>query len=286
MVIDGAGTRAPKVGPKQSVAPPRLSVFRKLGDCRALWKITRNRGCRLAGNPARSWHVRDACVGAGNRGATAGQRGRTRRPSSARRRVHSVPVAVRGALQRDGARRSARRRGISHGLRDKERDAEHGNPRRNRLSPRAQHGTAKNVDEVRRLPRPERVRAVRGETHRDWARCHRAMDRDHASRAAAVLDPQVLRPCLGSGSHRTAGIRDAPRARRTRGSHRLRNDLAAAAIRRPRRRSPWCRRWRRSKSQQDHSHSRSDLGPAVDGGHTHGRRCRREVAGLAIMNYP
>jgi hypothetical protein len=23
----------------------------------------------------------------------------------------------------------------------------------------------------------------------------------------------------------------------------------------------------------------------VDGGHTHGRRCRREVAGLAIMNY-
>jgi hypothetical protein len=27
VVIDGAGARAPKVGPKQSVAPPRLSVF-------------------------------------------------------------------------------------------------------------------------------------------------------------------------------------------------------------------------------------------------------------------
>ena len=27
VVIDGAGARAPKVGPKQGVAPPRLSVF-------------------------------------------------------------------------------------------------------------------------------------------------------------------------------------------------------------------------------------------------------------------
>jgi uncharacterized protein YndB with AHSA1/START domain len=87
-----------------------------------------------------------------------------------------------------------------------------------------------------------------------------------------------------SPSARPAGLRDAPRARLTRGGHRLRDDLATAAIGCPRRRSRrcWCRGCR--KSQQNYSHSQPDLGSAVAGWHAPSRRHRREVAGLTIMN--
>jgi len=120
--------------------------------------------------PHARWHVRNARAAAGNPGAAARQRGRARRPGSARGRDDSVPLAARGALQCDGPRRSARHRGVRHGLQISGRDAGHGIPRCNRIHLCARQGTAKNVDEVRRLPGPGRFRAVRGETHRDRAR--------------------------------------------------------------------------------------------------------------------
>lgn len=67
--------------------------------------------------------------------------------------------------------------------------------------------------------------------------------------------------------------------------HRLRNDLAAAAVRHLQRRGS--RRTRRGcrTALHDHSPAPLALGPAVDRGRAPGHRHRRKMAGLAVLNY-